>query len=219
MSKLLVHLADSDHFSRSGIQGILEDSKNIEVEATYDSVEETIRGLANSTPGILLISDTLHTEDLLEDLSRINSANPQARAVFLANHLGAQQISRIYNAGCSGYVAKQSILNSDFASALNLIASGYTMFARPTDEQMFPSRSSLVYDLAAFIKEIDVRDKHIIVAVASGKRNSEIAVALHVSLGTVKQRIGRLMELFGVTNRVQLAVVAAEAGLVASVEI
>jgi len=219
LGKIVVHLADSDRFSRSGIQSVLCLSSHVTVGELFDSVEETIQGIDTNAPDVLLVCDTLRTQDLLGDLSRIHRSQPSTPIVFLASSLQAQQIAQVYNSGCSGYISKSSILDSDFASALNLVAAGFTLFARAQDKRPFPVRSTLMQELSVVLGEIDERDRQIVISVASGMRNSEIAAALHVSQGTVKQRLGVLLDLFGVTNRVQLAVVAAEAGLVASVEI
>lgn len=219
MGSILVHLADSDRFSRSGIQSVLSSSSQVLVGDLYNTVGETILGLESNSPDVLLVCDTLKTDDLLGDLSRMQRSGRKTPIVFLANNLQAQQIEQVYNAGCSGYISKSSILDADFASALNLVAAGFTLFARPLGKKPFPVRSTLMQELSEMIGDIDERDRQIVIAVASGMRNSEIASSLHVSQGTVKSRLGVLLDLFGVTNRVQLAVVAAEAGLVASVEV
>ena len=95
-----------------------------------------------------------------------------------------------------------------------MIHSGNMVYSKPADAQRFPVSSVNSYDLQAqFLRQTSPRGRRLLNALANGCTNSQIATMLHVSEGTVKAQLAKIMEPLNVKNRVQLAVLVAQAGL------
>lgn len=95
-----------------------------------------------------------------------------------------------------------------------MIAGGYSVFARPSDEEIFPPRARLMADRDSILMTLSQRDRQLVSLVAAGSTNSRIARMMHISEGSVKLYLARIMEKLKISNRVQLAVIAAEVGLI-----
>lgn len=213
MSPLRVHLADSDHFSRVGISSALAEAQDLVLEKAYSSISEAVEGSLEHRPDIVLVEESLKGENLGEAISHITSNSPDTKVVVLAVNHDANRISRAHAAGSSGYLTKDTI-NCELPAALRMIAGGYSLFAQPSDEAVFPPRSRLVTNRNTVIESLSDRDRLLVSLVASGNTNSKIARTMHISEGSVKLYLARIMEKLNVSNRVQLAVIAAEAGLI-----
>ena len=95
-----------------------------------------------------------------------------------------------------------------------MIHSGNMIFSKPADAERFPVQSDSDYDLQAqFLRQTSPRDRRLLNVLAQGYTNVQIASLLHVSEGTVKAQLAKIMEPLNVNNRVQLAVLVVRAGL------
>lgn len=213
MSPLRVHLADSDLFSRAGIKVALADCEDLFLEKAYSSISETVKGTLECEPDIVLVEESLRGDNLGEAITRITETSPNTKVVILAVTHDTGTISKAHAAGISGYITKDTI-HADLPAALRMIAGGYSLFAQPSDEAIFPPRFRLISDRESILDCLSARDRQLISLVASGCTNSRIAKIMHISEGSVKLYLARIMEKWKISNRVQLAVIAAEVGLI-----
>lgn len=213
MSPLRVHLANSDNFSRVGISGALAQAEDLILEKAYSSIVEAVEGTLEHQPDIVLVEDTVRGENLGQAISEITTSSPKTKVVILAVTHDTGSISRTHAAGSSGYITKDTI-HAELPSALRMIAGGYSVFAQPSDEEIFPPRARLMADRNYIFKSLSQRDRQLISLVAAGNTNSRIARVMHISEGTVKLYLARIMEKLKIANRIQLAVIAAEVGLI-----
>lgn len=212
-SPLRVHLADSDHFSRAGISSALADAQDLVLERAYSSISEAVEGSVEYRPDIVLVEESLRGENLGEAISFITSSSPETKVVVLAVKHDTGSMTRAHAAGSSGYLTKDTI-QLELPAALRMIAEGYSLFAQPSDDEIFPPRSRLLTNHHTVLESLDPRDRKLVALVAAGNTNSRVAKSIHISEGSVKLYLARIMEKLQIANRVQLAVIAAEAGLI-----
>ncbi|PCC35226.1 hypothetical protein CIK74_08880 [Glutamicibacter sp. BW77] len=96
---------------------------------------------------------------------------------------------------------------------LHLLA-GYQLFARPVDGWEATSRIVRRSSKQAIVRNLSERDRSLVRLVAAGLTNVQISRISHISEGSMKLHLARILEQLNVTNRVQLAVIATESGLV-----
>lgn len=212
-SPLRVHLADSDHFSRAGISSALAEAQDLVLEKSYSSIAEAVEGSITHLPDIVLIEGTLKGENLDDAISSIVSGSPTTKVVMLAVQHDTRSMTKAHAAGSSGYLTKDTI-QFELPEALRMIAEGYSLFAQPSDDEIFPPRSRLLTNRHAVLESLGPRDCQLVALVAAGNTNSRIARSMHISEGSVKLYLARIMEKLQIANRVQLAVIAAEAGII-----
>lgn len=218
MSPIRVHLADSDHFSRSGIVSALADSRDIVVEQIADSMSEAISNADLDKPDIIVMESSLTGNCLFGTIREILKRTPMTKVVVLATRYNRDEVAQAYDAGSSGLLSKSSI-SSELPSALRMVAAGYQLYAPPTDGWEYPVRIEKRTENQAIIREFGERDQQLVRLVAAGMTNTQIARAVHISEGSVKLHLTRIMDDLRVTNRVQLAVIATETGLVTSADL
>ncbi|GAA2953254.1 response regulator transcription factor [Glutamicibacter bergerei] len=115
-------------------------------------------------------------------------------------------------------ISKSSI-SEELPSTLRLIANGYKIFAAPHDGWEIVSLSPHRTQNQSIIEALNDRDRRLIYSVAAGLTNTQISRTLHISEGSVKLHLARLMDELNVSNRVQLAVIATENGLITSADL
>ncbi|WP_334123909.1 response regulator transcription factor [Glutamicibacter sp.] len=215
MSRIRVHLADSDYFSRAGISGVLSTAEDFVLEQVTDSMSEAISGAAELKPDVILLEATTDGHDLYGAIQEISEQSPDTKIVVMAGRYDRNEIALAYEAGSSGLISKSTI-SAELPSALRMLVAGYQLFAPPTDGWDPTSRVARRSIHQEAFQELGDRDRGL---VAAGLTNAQISRIAHISEGSVKLHLARVMDELSVSNRVQLAVIAAEAGLVTSADL
>lgn len=181
-------------------------------------MSEAIESAAELRPDIVILEASLNGSNLLETIRSISGRAPKTKIVVLATRYNREEISRAYDAGSSGLVSKDFISN-ELPSALRMVAAGYQLFAKPVDGWEATARIVRRSTNQAIVRNLSERDSSLVRLVAAGLTNVQISRISHISEGSVKLHLARIMEELDVTNRVQLAVVDAESGLVSSADL
>ncbi|PQZ87705.1 hypothetical protein CQ018_17285 [Arthrobacter sp. MYb227] len=213
VTPIRVHLADADPFLRLGLERMLEASPDILLEQVTENGTDAAEAAVSAKPEIVLMESSITNVGSLEATRRIRAHAPLTKIVIFSAIHDIETMSRSYSAGAHSYLAKSSIA-TDLAPAIRLIVSGNEIFSKPANASNFSEHPTRKYELQTqFLRQANPRDKRLLIALAQGKTNSQIASILHVSEGTVKAQIAKLMEPLHIQTRVQLAVLVAQAGL------
>ncbi|MFJ6415964.1 LuxR C-terminal-related transcriptional regulator [Paeniglutamicibacter sp. NPDC091659] len=211
--KIRVHLADGDYFLRIGLESLLASSQEVELEDVSSNGNDAVEAALSKKPDLVLMESGISNVCSMEATRRIVAGSPEIKVVMFSATHDLETMSRAHSAGACSYLAKNSI-STNLDAALLMIHSGNMVYSKPADAQRFPVSSVNSYDLQAqFLRQTNPRGRRLLNALANGYTNSEIATMLHVSEGTVKAQLAKIMEPLNVKNRVQLAVLVAQAGL------
>lgn len=218
MPPIRVHLADSDHFSRAGITSVLADAEDIVIESVTDSMAEAVEGTSEMRPDIVIMESSLNGKNIFAAIQEISERAPTTKVVVLANRYNREELLRAQDAGSAGLISKTSI-STELPSALRMLFAGYQLFAQPEDGWEATSRIVRRSTNQNAVRNLSERDRSLARLVAAGLTNVQISRISHISEGSVKLHLARIMDELGVTNRVQLAVIATESGLVSSADL
>lgn len=211
--RIRVHLADGDYFLRLGLESLLATSPDVVLEQVTSNGSQAIEAAQKEKPDLVLMESSITNVCSMEATRRIVSTTPGTKVVMLSAAHDLETMTRSHSAGACSYLAKSSI-STDLGAALRMIHSGNMIFSKPTDADRFPLSTVSNYELQArFLRQTSPRDRRLLNALAKGYTNVQIATLLHVSEGTVKAQLAKIMEPLHVTNRVQLAVLVVQAGL------
>lgn len=213
-----VVLADSDHFSLAAINRFLESALDIEIIETCQTVADASKCTVKHKPEILLVEATILEPDSAEALELVRHSSPQTKTVLLTSEDVRSLAFRAYHAGFSGLLSKRTI-SKELPGALRVIAAGYKIYAQPHNDQEPTPRAQHRTIHNNYFEALAERDRQLVTAVASGLTNSQVARSLHISEGLVKLKLATIMDQLRITNRVQLAVIATEYGLITSAEL
>ncbi|WIE75994.1 response regulator transcription factor [Curtobacterium sp. MCSS17_007] len=202
-----VVIVDDETLVRYGFELILGAAADIDVVATSGDVDavETVRRHA---PDVVLLDVRMPRVNGLEVLAALRELpEPPAVAMLTTFDTDTQVVARAMESGASGFLLKDTDPES-LAEYVRALARGGIVLAPGLDRtRLFARRCPTP------APSLSDREHAVVRLVAEGASNPEIGQRLGVSTGTVKEDVRALLSTFGVTTRVQLALRAAEAGL------
>ena len=209
--RLRVLLVDDSELFRTGLQALLR-SEAFEV-ASAGSGEEALRQVGAFHPDVVVMDIGMPGMSSSEATRRILAAAPETFVMMLTGTEGADVLDAV-RAGASGYVLKGADL-SDIVKAIRATAAGHAPFAPQVAGALLAMvRQSPVAEERGLRVALSARERQVLVLLADGCNNAEIAHRLYVSPSTVKNQISALLLKLHVDNRTKAACVAIRAGLV-----
>jgi DNA-binding NarL/FixJ family response regulator len=215
-----VLLADDQPLLRRGFRMIIEAEPDLTVTAEAADGEEAIGCARRSPPDVALMDVRMPGTDGIEATRRIIAANPAVRVLVLTTFDLDEYAFGALRAGASGFLLKD-VRPAELVSAIRTVASGDAVVSgritrRLLDEyaQVLPPTAAQRAERYPRLSSLTQREAEVLTAVARGLSNAEIAATLHVSETTVKSHVGRVLAKLGLRDRVQIVVLAYEAGLV-----
>lgn len=196
-------LIDDDKLVCLSLQTILSLDSKLSVAAIGTSGEEAIELYEQHLPDILLMDIQMKGIGGLAAGEEILRRHPDARILFLTTFSDNEYIIKALGMGAKGYLIKQDI--EALIPALHAVMSGQNVFGN----EIVTRIPTLMSASPAFHPEqfkLNPREAEIIELVAKGLNNKEIADALFLSEGTVRNYISTLLDKLALRDRTQLAV-------------
>lgn len=209
-----VIIVDDDPIVAKSLSLILSVEADIEPIATGTRGDDAITLFEECLPDVLLMDIQMPGCDGLSAAEEILSRHPGARIVFLTTFSDDEYIVRALRLGTRGYLIKQDI--STIAPALRSVMAGQvvlegevleratTLGARHKSAGGTPQPETPSVEGA--LAPLTEREREVVRAVADGLDNREIADALCLSAGTVRNHISSILAKLGLKNRTQIAV-------------
>jgi len=213
-----VLLTDDQPLLRRGFRMILEAEGDITVVAEAGNGEDAVDLARRHAPDVVLMDIRMPGTDGIEATRRIAAADARVRVLILTTFDLDEYAFGALRAGASGFLLKD-VRPGELVAAIRTVAAGDAVITprvtrRLLEEyaQVLPlSHLSQRYPQLSALTE---REREVLVAVARGLSNTEIAASLYVSEATVKSHVGRILAKLGLRDRVQVVVLDYEAGLV-----
>ena len=206
-----VLLVDDQALVRAGFRLILERA-GIDVVAEAADGEEAVRAATEHAPEVVLMDVRMPRMDGIEATRRIVAAQPDVRVLALTTFDLDDYVMAAVRAGASGFMLKD-VDPSDLVHAVRVVARGDAMLAPELTRRLL-RRFAATPTPSPLPDEVTERETDVLRLVARGLSNTEIAQALFLSEATVKTYVSRLLTKLDRRDRVQLAVLAYETGLV-----
>jgi DNA-binding NarL/FixJ family response regulator len=216
-----VLLVDDQALLRRGFRMILEaEGDDLVVVGEADDGEGAIRLAGQLSPDVVLMDIRMPGVDGIEATKQIIDEHPDIRVLVLTTFDLDEYAFGALHAGASGFLLKD-VRPADLVSAVRTVAAGDAVVSprvtrRLLEEyaQTLPVTESLNEVRFPKLASLTERERETVIAVAHGLSNAEIAEAMFVSNATVKSHVGRILAKLGLRDRVQVVVLAYEAGLI-----
>ena len=199
-------LVDDQHSQSKGVQDFLTSFPDIHLVAVVTSAEAALEGLADWKPQVILMDMLMPGGmDGTAATKLVKERFPEINVIALTCHADEGKLLGVLRAGASGYVRKDSQLET-LLRAIRAAASGGSVIHHPLPAAAIPK--SVPAD------ELSPRETDVLLQMAFGRSNKDIAEALTISEETVKSHVGNLLAKLHLENRTQAVVYALKRGLV-----
>jgi DNA-binding NarL/FixJ family response regulator len=216
-----VLLVDDQPLLRAGFRMVLEEETDLSIVGEAEDGAEAVRLTAELVPDVVLMDIRMPGMDGVEATRRIVEQTPQSRVLVLTTFDLDEYVFSALRAGASGFVLKD-VLPAELARAIHAVANGDAVVAPSVTRRLLDNflphlpgpGDSLDVSIDARLSLLTEREREILVEVAGGLSNAEIANKLFLAEATVKTHMGRVLSKLGLRDRVQAVVYAYEIGLV-----
>ncbi|MGE5582944.1 MAG: response regulator [Bacillota bacterium] len=217
MEKIKVLLVDDQTLFVESLQTVLKTrAKDIEVLGIAFSGQEAIDLVTKQQPDVILMDIRMANIDGVESTRKIKEKFPAIRVIMLTTVDEDQYVVEALRAGASGYLLKD-IPASELIAAIRAVHQGGVMISPEMAAKLVESRTSPVQNGGnlpqPWLKELSGREREILLLMAEGLDNKEIAKRLYLGEQTIRNYASDIYCKMGVSDRIQAVRMALEAGL------
>ena len=204
--KTKVMISDDHSLIREGIKQLLEFDGTIEVMTEASNGVECLEKLEDIHPDVLLLDVNMPEKNGLEVLEEIKKKNYNIKVLILTVHNELEYLLKAIDIGVDGYILKDSE-SAELKKAIQAVRSGENYI----QASLIPALNNRLANRDIDKDKIDsltTRELEVLIKVANGMLNKEIATSLNISERTVKNHISNIFKKIDVSDRTQAAVFA-----------
>jgi DNA-binding NarL/FixJ family response regulator len=216
MSALRVLIADDQRLVRTGFTMILGTEPDIEVVGEADDGAAAVALARSTRPDVVLMDIRMPGTDGITATRELTAGADPVRVLILTTFDADELVYAALRAGASGFLLKDAPA-TELVNAVRVVAAGQAVLAPQVTRRLLDEFARHDPDGAPQAPPPDLltaREHEVLLLVAEGLSNSEIAERLVVGETTVKTHVGRVLTKLGLRDRVQAVVLAYETGLV-----
>ncbi|WP_030934009.1 response regulator [Streptomyces sp. NRRL S-646] len=210
-----VLLVDDQELIRTALSMVMADIEDVEVVGEAATGEKAVRLAGELAPDVVVMDIRMPGIDGIEATRRITQMQTDVQVVVLTTFDDDAYVYGALRAGASGFLVKDMALD-DIIGAVRVVAAGDALIAPSVTRRLihdFASRPEPAVGRRE-LNAITDREREVLTLVAGGLSNAEIAAELCISVATAKTYLTRLLTKLDARDRVQLVIMAYEAGLV-----
>ena len=213
-----VLLVDDQSLLRMGFRLILEAEPDLEVVGEAADGATGVSMASSLHPDVVLMDVRMPGMDGIQATAAI-TASRSSKVLILTTYDLDQYVFAGLKAGASGFLLKDAP-PEELTGAIRTVAAGEAVLAPTATRRLIDQFAPLLPDPGrqddrdTVLSKLTDRERTVFAQLAAGRSNREIATELHLSEGTVKIHVGRVLTKLGLRDRVQAVVLAYESGLI-----
>ena len=212
MKPIRILIADDHPVFRFGMRALLETEADFEVVAEASTGEQAIALTNQLRPDIVLMDITMPSINGIEATRHVLEQNPET-GVLIVTMLDDDSLVPAMRAGARGYLLKGAD-GEETLRAIRAVAHGEAIFSPSIAERLAELvKSSDPEGVESPFPELTPRELEVLTLISQGMTNAEIAGRLSLSLKTVRNHVSNILNKLQVSDRLQAALRAREAGL------
>ncbi len=207
--RLKILLADDHTIVRQGLKLILSAHADLEVVGEAANGREAVELADRLRPDIVLMDVQMPELNGIDATKKMVAANPRIRILVLSMHKESVYVREILKAGARGYILKDAI-DTELLNAIRSVAKG-DGYISPAVAGALNEKTK---DPSNPVDMLSAREREVLLLIADGKTNKEIATHLNLSVYTVDSHRGKIMEKLNLHSAGELVRFAMKNGLV-----
>ena len=211
-----VLLADDQSLVRSGFRMLIDSADDMETVGEVDNGRDAVAVVKARPVDVVLMDIRMPIMDGTEATRQIMSLGLDTKVLVLTTFDVDEYVFAALKAGASGFLLKDA-RPADLLNAIRNVAAGEAVMAPSATRRLLDQVVPTLPTSPGADRRLDVlteREREVLIEIAAGATNSEIAARLYMAEGTVKTHIGRLLSKLHCRDRVGLVLLAYEAGVV-----
>lgn len=212
-----VLIVDDDALVRAGLSMMLAGSDDVRVVAEASDGAQVPAAVDAYAPDVVLMDIRMPGVDGLAATEELRRRENAPQIIMLTTFDADEHVLRALRAGAAGFLLKDTP-PPDILRAIRLVAAGEAMLSPTITRRLIAhvaddglgGRRARAREL---LDRLTDREREVAVAIGQGKSNAEIAAELYMSVATVKAHVSRLLQKLELDNRVQIALLAHDAGV------
>jgi DNA-binding NarL/FixJ family response regulator len=210
-----VLVADDQALVRGSFRLLVETSPHLVAVGEAGTGAEAVALARSARPDVVLMDVRMPEMDGIE-ATRVICGSPDTagvRVLILTTFDLDEYVYGALRAGASGFLLKDTP-PADLLTAIGVVAAGDALLAPSVTRRLIAEFSRQEPVRVAGLDGVTDREREVLLLIARGLSNTEIAARLHLGLATVKTHVGRLLSKLHARDRAQLVIAAYESGLV-----
>ncbi|GEQ38331.1 two-component system response regulator [Tetragenococcus halophilus] len=205
-----VLLVDDHEMVRLGVSSYLLVQEDIEVIGEAEDGQEGYEKAVQLRPDVILMDLVMDEMDGIEATQLILQEWPAAKILIVTSFIDDEKVYPAMQAGAAGYLLKTSSA-AEIADAIRATKQGARVIESEVSDKLSHRQT---YEAAQLHEELTIREKEVLMLIAQGKSNQEIASELFITLKTVKTHVSNILSKLEVEDRTQAAIYAFKHNLI-----
>jgi DNA-binding NarL/FixJ family response regulator len=213
-------LADDQELMRMGFRMVIDSQPDLEVIGEASNGREAVDAARRLEPDVILMDVRMPESDGVRATRTIVESGAASRIIILTTFDLDEYVYAALRAGASGFLLKDA-QPAELLAAIRAVASGDAVVSPRVTRRLLsqhahrlPAAGSPEPSEQALLAQLTAREHEVLLEVARGLTNAEIAGRLVLSEATVKTHVGRILSKLDLRDRVQIVVFAYETGLI-----
>ncbi|WP_433176159.1 response regulator [Actinoallomurus sp. CA-150999] len=209
-----VLIVDDDALVRAGLSMMLAGADDLRIVAEAGDGSEVAALVVEHTPDVILMDIRMPRMDGLAATEALRARDGAPEIVILTTFDADEHVLRALRAGAAGFLLKDTP-PGEIINAIRRVAAGEPILSPSVTRRLIAHVAHTRHNPAEErLARLSDREREVVVAIGQGKSNAEISSELYMSVATVKAHVSRLLAKLELNNRVQVALLAHDAGLV-----
>ena len=215
--QIRVLVVDDDALVRAGLTMLLAGVDDIEIVGEAADGSEVEHAVAEHQPEVVLMDIRMPGMDGLAATEIVRARDPSPEVIVLTTFDADDHVLSALRAGASGFLLKDTS-PADIVRAIRTVAAGEPILSPTITRRLIEHATGSEggerrrRHARGQLDLLTEREREVAIAIGHGKSNAEISRELYMSIATVKAHVSRLLEKLGFNNRVQIALLAHDAG-------
>ncbi|PTL81356.1 response regulator transcription factor [Vitiosangium sp. GDMCC 1.1324] len=197
-------VVDDHPLLREGLSGMIAGQPDMTLVAEAENGEQALQAFREHRPDITLMDVRMPMMNGIDAISAIRAEFPAARIIVLTTYKGDVQALRAIKAGAAGYLLK-SMLRKELVETIRSVHAGRRRIAADIASEMAEHMAD---------DELTARERDVLLHVAAGSANKEVAAKMGISEETVKTHMKNVLTKLGAKDRTHAVVVAVKRGII-----